>query len=92
VTSNFLVGQQDKLAQSTGDIAQGLIQVYKSLGGGWQIRCEPGPEVMQINGPVQVPAPQSLPGNEVTSIPATMNGSSPQPPNRTATLSQPTNR
>lgn len=38
VTSNFLVGQQDKLAQSRGDIAQGLIQVYKAMGGGWQIR------------------------------------------------------
>jgi NodT family efflux transporter outer membrane factor (OMF) lipoprotein len=39
VTSNFLVGQQDKLAVSTGDIALGLIQIYKALGGGWQIRC-----------------------------------------------------
>jgi NodT family efflux transporter outer membrane factor (OMF) lipoprotein len=41
VTSNFLVTQQDKLAQSSGDIARGLIQVYKALGGGWQIRCAP---------------------------------------------------
>jgi outer membrane protein TolC len=38
VTSNFLVQQQDKLAVATGDIAQGLIQVYKALGGGWEIR------------------------------------------------------
>jgi NodT family efflux transporter outer membrane factor (OMF) lipoprotein len=38
VTSNFLVQQQDKLAQATGDIALGLIQVYKALGGGWEIR------------------------------------------------------
>jgi NodT family efflux transporter outer membrane factor (OMF) lipoprotein len=34
-----LVQQQDLLAQATGDIALGLIQVYKALGGGWQIRC-----------------------------------------------------
>jgi outer membrane protein TolC len=38
VTSNFLVQQQDKLAVATGDIAQGLIQIYKALGGGWEIR------------------------------------------------------
>jgi NodT family efflux transporter outer membrane factor (OMF) lipoprotein len=38
VTSNFLVGQQDKLAQAQGDIALGLIQIYKALGGGWEIR------------------------------------------------------
>ena len=38
VTSNFLTGQQDKLAQARGDIALGLIQVYKAIGGGWEIR------------------------------------------------------
>jgi NodT family efflux transporter outer membrane factor (OMF) lipoprotein len=44
VTSNFLVTQQDQLAISRGDIALGLIQIYKALGGGWEIRlpnCEP---------------------------------------------------
>jgi hypothetical protein len=29
------------LAESDGQLAQGLIQVYRALGGGWQIRCEP---------------------------------------------------
>ena len=38
VTSNFLVTQQDKLAVAAGDIAQGLIQVYRAVGGGWEIR------------------------------------------------------
>ena len=41
-----LVQQQDTLMQALGEIATGLIQVYKALGGGWQIRCtgcEPGP-------------------------------------------------
>jgi NodT family efflux transporter outer membrane factor (OMF) lipoprotein len=38
VTSNFLVTQQDKLAQSKGDIALGLIQIYRALGGGWELR------------------------------------------------------
>ncbi len=34
-----LVLQQDTLAQAQGEIAQGLIQVYRALGGGWEIRC-----------------------------------------------------
>jgi NodT family efflux transporter outer membrane factor (OMF) lipoprotein len=33
-----LVLQQNTLAQARGEIAQGLIQVYKALGGGWEIR------------------------------------------------------
>jgi NodT family efflux transporter outer membrane factor (OMF) lipoprotein len=33
-----LVTQQDTLAQVQGQIVTGLIQVYKALGGGWQIR------------------------------------------------------
>jgi NodT family efflux transporter outer membrane factor (OMF) lipoprotein len=41
-----LVTQQDTLAQAQGEIVTGLIQVYKALGGGWQIRetgCDPRP-------------------------------------------------
>jgi NodT family efflux transporter outer membrane factor (OMF) lipoprotein len=40
----FLVQQQDVLTQARGEIATGLVQVYRALGGGWQIRfngCEP---------------------------------------------------
>src|SRR5439155_7839733 len=33
------VQQEDTLAQAQGEIALGLIQVYRALGGGWQIRC-----------------------------------------------------
>lgn len=32
--------QQDTLAQAQGEIAAGLIQVYRALGGGWQIRLQ----------------------------------------------------
>jgi NodT family efflux transporter outer membrane factor (OMF) lipoprotein len=35
-----LVSRQNQLAQAQGDIALGLIQVYRALGGGWQIRCD----------------------------------------------------
>ncbi len=37
-----LVAQQDAYAVAQGDIALGLIGIYKSLGGGWQIRCNDG--------------------------------------------------
>jgi NodT family efflux transporter outer membrane factor (OMF) lipoprotein len=42
VTSNFLVGQQNKLAQARGDIALAFIQIYKALGGGWEMRLPEG--------------------------------------------------
>jgi len=41
-----LVPLEDTLAQSEGEIATGLIQVYRALGGGWEIRLtggNPGP-------------------------------------------------
>jgi NodT family efflux transporter outer membrane factor (OMF) lipoprotein len=42
-----LVQQENLLTQASGDLALGLIQVYRALGGGWQIRCNgceaPGP-------------------------------------------------
>jgi NodT family efflux transporter outer membrane factor (OMF) lipoprotein len=56
VTSNFLVQQQDKLAQSRGDIALGFIQIYKALGGGWEIRL---PADEHPVGPVPAPASAS---------------------------------
>ena len=33
-----LVGLEDTLAQAQGEIAAGLIQAYRALGGGWEIR------------------------------------------------------
>ncbi len=35
-----LVERQQSLAESQGEIARGLITVYRALGGGWQLRCE----------------------------------------------------
>ena len=40
-----LVERQQTLAEAQGQIAQGLIQVYRALGGGWQIRCNPAAAV-----------------------------------------------
>jgi len=37
----LLISQQDQLASAQGDLADSLIQLYRSLGGGWEIRLEP---------------------------------------------------
>ncbi len=69
-----LVQQQILLARSQGEIAQGLIEVYKALGGGWQLRLDyelpdviplgenpaPPPAVPQGE---PVPAPEPPPAN-----------------------------
>jgi NodT family efflux transporter outer membrane factor (OMF) lipoprotein len=50
-----LVPLLDTLAQARGEIGLGLIQVYRSLGGGWQLRltgCEPPP-----SPPAGIPPP-----------------------------------
>jgi NodT family efflux transporter outer membrane factor (OMF) lipoprotein len=67
-----LVTQQDVLAQAQGEIATGLIQVYKALGGGWQIRetgCDPHPAVGTGPAPAtpgppadRLPPPRPAPG------------------------------
>jgi NodT family efflux transporter outer membrane factor (OMF) lipoprotein len=38
-----LVLALDTLAQARGEIGLGLTQVYRALGGGWEIRCQEGP-------------------------------------------------
>jgi outer membrane protein TolC len=50
-----LIQQQDAWAQSQGQIGQGLIQVYRGLGGGWQIRLEPDPDALRFLPPVDAP-------------------------------------
>ena len=65
-----LVDQQNQLAESQGSIAQGLVQVYRSLGGGWQLRLNSsqGAVAHAVQGaapagrpPEAVPAPVPLP-------------------------------
>ena len=52
VIEQNLIQQQDQWAQARGDIALGLIAVYRALGGGWEIRSEP-------EGSLAVPAPEA---------------------------------
>jgi outer membrane protein TolC len=60
-----LTEQQDELAVAQGDIALGLIGVYRALGGGWEIRlpnCGPGPGKMVFDAPPLSPTPsETLP-------------------------------
>jgi NodT family efflux transporter outer membrane factor (OMF) lipoprotein len=51
-----LVQQQDTWAQSQGQIGQGLIQIYRGLGGGWQIRLNPNVDELRALPPVDRPA------------------------------------
>jgi NodT family efflux transporter outer membrane factor (OMF) lipoprotein len=49
-----LVLQQDNFAQAQGEIARGLIQVYKGLGGGWEIM-----QLQKSDCRLQISAPQT---------------------------------
>ncbi|MCY2991960.1 MAG: TolC family protein [Planctomycetota bacterium] len=75
------VQQQDLLAQSRGEIALGLIQVYRALGGGWELRLAPESE-----GPSPPAAPPQLPPTpDEISLPPRV----PQPPAKPELLPQP---
>lgn len=66
VIQRNLVTQQDAAAQAHGQIAQGLISVYRALGGGWEIRFtggapEPAPTAPLpegANNTEPIPAPE----------------------------------
>ena len=47
-----LIQQQDTWALSQGQIGQGLIQIYRGLGGGWQIRLSPNVDDLRALPPV----------------------------------------
>jgi outer membrane protein TolC len=62
-----LTDQQDQLAVSQGDIALGLIAVYRALGGGWQIRLggeAPAAEPMPLPRLEEMPPPEA-PQNDI---------------------------
>jgi NodT family efflux transporter outer membrane factor (OMF) lipoprotein len=79
-----LVQQQDTLVQAQGEIALGLIQAYKALGGGWELRltgCQPGPLPPPAAPPPEpepelLPKPKNLPAVPEKPVPM------PQPANK----------
>jgi outer membrane protein TolC len=73
VIQQTLVTQQDLWAQARGQIGQGLVQVYRALGGGWQIKLGPPPDkqgiLSDLNPPnEEVPAPTPVPAQAVEPI------------------------
>lgn len=58
----LLVIQQDQLATARGNLATSVIELYKALGGGWEIRLEP-PE-----HPLPIPA-EPLPAGQIEGPP-----------------------
>lgn len=58
-----LVQQQDLLAQAQGNIAMGLIEVYRALGGGWEHRLDPQPATQAYQAtPGLIPLPPAEDG------------------------------
>jgi NodT family efflux transporter outer membrane factor (OMF) lipoprotein len=51
VAEFFLAQQQDLLAQAEGSIAQALVELYRALGGGWEIRLNSAPVAPPTSGP-----------------------------------------
>jgi NodT family efflux transporter outer membrane factor (OMF) lipoprotein len=75
-----LVTQQDLMAQAEGQIAQGLVEVYRAMGGGWEIRCPapppapPNPYEARQELPMPLPtlpvrAPETIPAIPTPSLP-----------------------
>jgi outer membrane protein TolC len=77
VVEEQLVSRLNQLAQAEGEIALGLIQVYRALGGGWQIRCEANAN------PAPCPTPSgatpTAPAAPVTLLPTSTNQAPPLP-------------
>jgi NodT family efflux transporter outer membrane factor (OMF) lipoprotein len=55
VAEQFLVQQQNAYAQAQGDVALGLIQVYRALGGGWEFRLADQAAAEKGNGGTAAP-------------------------------------
>lgn len=64
-----LVSEQDNLAEAEAQVAISLIQIYRALGGGWQIRCWQPPMPVIIDAdPEPVPPPASEPVVELLPV------------------------
>jgi NodT family efflux transporter outer membrane factor (OMF) lipoprotein len=72
-----LIEQQDEAAQAQGDISLALVEIYRALGGGWQIRLEAEPRVAgpnaagssDPNAPAPTPKKDKEPPAEVIPAP-----------------------
>ncbi|MBY0524954.1 MAG: efflux transporter outer membrane subunit [Gemmataceae bacterium] len=63
VIQRQLEQEQDQLAISLGNAVQSVVQVYRALGGGWQLRCGREPPPLATSGeapPDELPAPRPV--------------------------------
>jgi hypothetical protein len=70
-----LVLQQNTLAAARGEIAQGLIQIYRALGGGWEFRLsgvEPGQAGSSVTAPSNPAPPPPAPPAQTAPPPIMM--------------------
>lgn len=56
-----LVTYQDNLASARAEVTLSLIQIYKALGGGWQIRCRALPAMVATAPAAELPTPLQMP-------------------------------
>jgi NodT family efflux transporter outer membrane factor (OMF) lipoprotein len=77
VVEEQLVSRQNTLAQAEGEIALGLIEVYRALGGGWQIRCDPKASPATCATPPGATSPE--PTAPVPLLPTSTNEAPPLP-------------
>lgn len=79
-TTNFLVQTKDQYAVTRGNVALALIQIYRSLGGGWEIRrpnqvlvgavsVEPEPLRNGKDMPMKIEGPAPGPGPKLEGAP-----------------------
>ena len=59
-----LVQQQDQLAATQAEVAKSLIRIYKSLGGGWQLRLQNGDGVPGDDEALDPPVPSAPRANQ----------------------------
>lgn len=76
-----LITQQDTWAQARGQICLGLIQVYRGLGGGWQIKCATPPDKRGVLSPAAAGSGDGAPDTEAATSDAI---ESPSQPNASA--------
>lgn len=51
-----LLEQQDLAAQARGDVSLALVEIYRAIGGGWQVRLDAGADAPQVAIPQEPPA------------------------------------
>ncbi len=92
VLEQNLVQQQDLLAQAEGDIDTGLVHLYRSLGGGWERRCEGVFDNPAEGSTTEESIPQGaeeLPAGNTPSKPGPTLSTPDQNPNKAPTQSSP---